>query len=169
MVVPLHLPYAHKHVVVQARVQEFARGGVQNLKAFFFFFFCFSIFQGGGPSSEKKIAEKMIFSTKKVAKYMWNSLIFALMTFFFFFCFSISRGGAQAPWAPPWTRACQARVQEFVRGGPKIWKPFFFFAFHMKLAEKMTCSTKKVAKYRWNSLIFVLMTFFFFFFLLFNF
>ena len=35
-------------VEVQARVQEFARGGAQNLKAFFFFFFCFSIFQGGG-------------------------------------------------------------------------------------------------------------------------
>ena len=31
----------------QARVQEFARGVAQNLKAFFFFF-CFSIFQGGG-------------------------------------------------------------------------------------------------------------------------
>ena len=36
----------------QARVQEFAKGGAENLKAFFFFFFCFSIFQGGGPSSE---------------------------------------------------------------------------------------------------------------------
>ena len=35
----------------QARVQEFARGGAQNLKGFFFFFFCFLIFQGG-PSSE---------------------------------------------------------------------------------------------------------------------
>ena len=36
----------------QARVQEFVRGGPQNLKAFFYFFFLFSIFQGGGPSSE---------------------------------------------------------------------------------------------------------------------
>ena len=35
----------------------------QNLKAFFFFWFL--IFQGGGPA--QKIAEKMIFSTKKVA------------------------------------------------------------------------------------------------------
>ena len=37
----------------QARVQEFVRGGAQNLKAFFFFFFfffCFSIFQGGRSS-----------------------------------------------------------------------------------------------------------------------
>ena len=49
----------------QARVQEFVRGGAQNLKAFFFF--CFSIFQGGGPA--QKLAEKMTFSTEKVAKY----------------------------------------------------------------------------------------------------
>ena len=69
---------------------------------FFFFFFCFSIFQGGGPA--QKLAEKMIFSTKKVAKYRWNSLIFALMTFFFF-CFSISRGGPGPLGPPPWTRA----------------------------------------------------------------
>ena len=40
-----------EHYGIQARVQEFVRGGAQNLKAFFFFFFCFSIFQGG-PSSE---------------------------------------------------------------------------------------------------------------------
>ena len=56
----------------QARVQEFVRGGGpkgggQKLKAFFFVFFCFSILQGGGPA--QKIAEKKIFSTKKVAKY----------------------------------------------------------------------------------------------------
>ena len=50
--------------LLQARVQEFVRGGAQNLKAFFF---CFLIFQGGGPAP--KIAEKRIFSTKKVAKY----------------------------------------------------------------------------------------------------
>ena len=33
----------------QARVQEFARGGAQNLKAFFFFFFffAFQFFRGG--------------------------------------------------------------------------------------------------------------------------
>ena len=37
----------------QARVQEFARGGAQNLKAFFFFFFFFAFqFFRGGPSSE---------------------------------------------------------------------------------------------------------------------
>ena len=40
-------------------------GGAQNLKAsFFFLLFNFS---GGGPA--QKIAEKMICSTKKVAKY----------------------------------------------------------------------------------------------------
>ena len=34
---------------VQARVQEFAREGAQNLKAFFFFFFfAFQFFRGGG-------------------------------------------------------------------------------------------------------------------------
>ena len=42
------------------------KGGAQNLKAFFFFFFAFQFFRGG---SAQKIAEKMIFSTKKVAKY----------------------------------------------------------------------------------------------------
>ena len=53
----------------QARVQEFAGGGAQNLKAFFFFFFFFFIFtfSGGGPA--QKLAEKKTFSTKKVAKY----------------------------------------------------------------------------------------------------
>ena len=46
----------------QARVQEFVRGGGgQNLKAFFLL----SIFQGGGG----EIGEKIIFATKKVAKY----------------------------------------------------------------------------------------------------
>ena len=49
----------------QARVQEFARGGAQNLKAFFFFLL-FN-FPGGGPAQKR--AEKMTFSTKKVAKY----------------------------------------------------------------------------------------------------
>ena len=49
-------------VTRQARVQEFVRGGAQNLKAFFFYYY----FSGGGPA--QKIAEKMIFSTKKVAK-----------------------------------------------------------------------------------------------------
>ena len=85
---------------IQARVQEFVRGGAQNLKAFFFFFF-FN-FSGGGPA--QKLAEKMTFSTKKVAKHRRNSLIFALMTlffFFFFFCFSISRGGGAGPLGPP--------------------------------------------------------------------
>ena len=48
----------------QARVQEFVRGG-PNLKAFFFF--AFQFFRGGGPA--QKIAEKMILSTEKVAKY----------------------------------------------------------------------------------------------------
>ena len=40
------------------------RGGPKSESLFFFFF---SIFQGGGPAP--KIAEKRIFSTKKVAKY----------------------------------------------------------------------------------------------------
>ena len=39
-------------------------GGGQNLKAFFFF--AFQFFRGG-PA--QKLAEKMTFSTKKVAKY----------------------------------------------------------------------------------------------------
>ena len=38
--------------------------GPENLKAFFF---GFSIFQGGGEA--QKIADKMIYPTKKVAKY----------------------------------------------------------------------------------------------------
>ena len=39
-------------------------GGAQNLKGFFFF--AFQFFRVGGPA--QKIAEKMIFLTKKVAK-----------------------------------------------------------------------------------------------------
>ena len=39
-------------------------GGAQNLKTFFFL----SNFSGGGGPAQK-IAEKLIFSTKKVAKY----------------------------------------------------------------------------------------------------
>ena len=57
--------------IQQARVQEFVRGGAQNLKAFFFFFFFFFLlfnFSGGGGPAQK-LAEKMRFSTKKVAKY----------------------------------------------------------------------------------------------------
>ena len=50
----------------QARVQEFARGGAQSLKAFFFSF-GFQFFRGGGPA--QKLAEKMTIATKKVAKY----------------------------------------------------------------------------------------------------
>ena len=34
--------------IIQARVQEFVRGGAQNLKAFFFFFFLLFNFSGGG-------------------------------------------------------------------------------------------------------------------------
>ena len=66
---------------LQGRVQEFVRGGGENLKVFF----VFSLFQGGGAA--QKIADKMIFPTKKVSKYRWNSLKFALMTFFFRFNF----------------------------------------------------------------------------------
>ena len=43
-------------------------GGGQNLKDFFFFFFAFQ-FIGGGGGPAQKLAEKMTFSTKKVAKY----------------------------------------------------------------------------------------------------
>ena len=85
----------------QARVQEFVRrGGGQNLKAFFF---AFQFFRGGGGAAQK-IAEKMIFSTKKVTKYRENSLKFALITFFlflFFFAFQFLGGGTQVPWAHP--------------------------------------------------------------------
>ena len=63
-------------------------------------FFLFFNFSEGGPA--QKIAEKIIFRLKKVAKYRGNSLKFALMTFF---CFSISRGGGAGPLGPPWTRA----------------------------------------------------------------
>ena len=76
------------------------RGGPKS-ESFFFFFLLFN-FSGGGPA--QKLAEKMIFSTKKVAKYRWNSLIFALMTFFFFFfffAFQFLGGGARAPGPPP--------------------------------------------------------------------
>ena len=50
---------------MQARVQEFVRGGGPKPETVFFLLFNFS--GGGGPSSE--IAEKIIFSTKKVGKY----------------------------------------------------------------------------------------------------
>ena len=45
-----HFDNSVVHVTKQARVQEFARGGAQNLNltTFFFFFFCFSLFQVGG-------------------------------------------------------------------------------------------------------------------------
>ena len=41
--------------------------GAQNLKAFFFLLFFAFQFVRGGPA--EKLAEKMTFSTKKVAKY----------------------------------------------------------------------------------------------------
>ena len=95
-------------------------GGGQNLKALFFF--AFQFFRGGGAA--QKIAEKVIFSTKKVAKYRWNNLKFALMTFFF--AFPILGGGAQAPW-PPRTRACNwliISLKDFcivIRKWPNFW------------------------------------------------
>ena len=57
--------YIKRLVHVQWRVQEFVRGGGEHLKPFFF---CFLIIQGGGGAAPE-IAEKMIFPTKKVAKY----------------------------------------------------------------------------------------------------
>ena len=50
--------------MLQARVQEFVREGAQNLKLFFLFF----IFSGGGGGPAQKIAEKIIFLTKKVKR-----------------------------------------------------------------------------------------------------
>ena len=43
------------------------KGGGLKSENFFFFFFAFQSFSGGGPA--ENIAEKMIFSTKKAAKY----------------------------------------------------------------------------------------------------
>ena len=90
---------------LQARVQEFARGAAQN----FFFFLLFNFPEGGGPAQKR--AEKMTFSTKKVAKYRSNSLIFALMTFFFFFFLLFNFLG------PPWTRAWSQPPLNFGWGG----------------------------------------------------
>ena len=46
----MYILHLYNRYRLQARVQEFVRGGGgQNLKAFFFFFFfCFSISRGGG-------------------------------------------------------------------------------------------------------------------------
>ena len=84
---------------MQWRVQEFVMGGGGRKSERLFFFF-FQYFKGG-PA--QKIADNIIFQTKKVAKYI------------FFFCFSIyrGRGGGAGPLPPPpldtrlpWTRAC---------------------------------------------------------------
>ena len=51
----------------QARLQEFVRGGGgPKSESLFIYFIFFKNFQGGAA---QKIAEKMIFSTEKVAKY----------------------------------------------------------------------------------------------------
>ena len=53
-------------------------------------FFCFSLFSRGGGATQKiaeKIAEKMIFLTKRVTKYRRNSLKLTLMTFFLLYNF----------------------------------------------------------------------------------
>ena len=50
---------------IQARVQEFVRGGGPKSESLFFFL----LFNFSGGGAAQKIAEKMIFSTKKVAKY----------------------------------------------------------------------------------------------------
>ena len=52
-----------KAAINQARVQEFVRGGGQNLKSLFL------LFNFSEWGAAQKMAEKMIFSTKKVAKY----------------------------------------------------------------------------------------------------
>ena len=56
----LYISVLSNCMVIQARVQEFVRGGGN-------FFFAFQFFRGGGPA--QNIADKMILSTKKVAKY----------------------------------------------------------------------------------------------------
>ena len=61
------------------RIRKGGGGGSENQKRFFFAFQFFK----GGPA--QKIAEEVIFPTKKVAIYKWNSLKFALMIFFFSF------------------------------------------------------------------------------------
>ena len=61
-------------------------------------------FSGGGAA--QKIAEKILFSTKKVAKYRYNRLKFVLMTFFFFAFQFLGGGGGRPLGSPPWTRAC---------------------------------------------------------------
>ena len=53
-------------------------GGAKIWKHFFQYF-------KGGPA--QKLADKIIFPTKKIATYRWNGLKFALMTFFFAFQF----------------------------------------------------------------------------------
>ena len=83
-------------IYLQWRVQEFVGGGGGRKSEKLFFAFQYS--RGGAPA--QKIADKMIFPTKKVAKYRWNSLKFALMTFFFAFQF-LGRGGGAGPLAPP--------------------------------------------------------------------
>ena len=50
-----HFQNFNKKTYTQARVQEFVRGGAQNLKVFFFCFFLFFNILGGGA------AQKMIF------------------------------------------------------------------------------------------------------------
>ena len=89
------------------RVSRNLQGGAQNLKAFFF---CFSIFQGGA-------AQKMIISTKKVAKYRWNSLKFALMTFLFF-AFQFLGGGGPGPFTRAWVYT--AKIVRIVKNDDKL-------------------------------------------------
>ena len=59
-------PSLLKELYHQWRVQEFVRGGGggENLKGFFFLLFNFS-----REGSAQKIADQIIFPTKKVAKY----------------------------------------------------------------------------------------------------
>ena len=63
IIIDVHILLRHGYTT-QARVQEFVRGGGGPKSESLFFF---SNFQGGGPA--QKIAENMIFSTKKVAKH----------------------------------------------------------------------------------------------------
>ena len=63
-----HIGNSFHNLLCSGACPGICKGGWQNLKAFIllFIFFAFQVFRGG-PA--KKIAEKMAFSTKKVAKY----------------------------------------------------------------------------------------------------
>ena len=90
------MPHVHRYTGACPGIRKGGGPKIWSLFFFFFFFFAFQFFRWGGPAQKRD--EKMIFWTKKVAKYRWNSLKFRLMTFFFAFQFL---GGGARPLAPP--------------------------------------------------------------------